>query len=159
MISGRAILAWTWQSLAGRWTPVLLAVWAALICQGIPTALPMAGPLLALLLSGPFYVGISAYILGVVRKKDPDWELLLQGFEKPIQAALAFLMVLGWLILGTLLFIVPGVLWLLSYSQTFFILAEHPEFSAGQAMRESKRLMANHRMDLVRLHLWQSGMV
>ncbi len=40
--------------------------------------------------------------------------------------------------LWSLLLIIPGIIKSLSYSQTFFLLKDHPEYSALQAISESK---------------------
>lgn len=115
--------------------------------------------MLTVVLSGPFYVGISAYALGFLRTGNSDWESMIQGFENPVREILAFLMLMGIILLGILLFIIPGIIWMLSYSQTFFILADHPEISASQALRQSRKIMYGHRMDLVKLHVWQTGLI
>ena len=115
--------------------------------------------LVSLVLSGPFYVGVSSFALGFLRKGDSDWETLIQGFENPLREILAFLMVTGIVLFGILLFIIPGIMWMLSYSQAFFILADHPEITASQALRQSQKIMHGHRMDLVKLRVWQSGLI
>ena len=158
MPTGREILEQTWRSLSGRWMPLLIALWAAFICQGVLGSLPKVGWLAGLLISGPFYVGVSAFVLRLMRDGDRDWETLLQGFENLGRNAVAFFLLLFWIVLGTLLLIVPGVLWMLSYSQTFFILAEEPGISATDALKRSKEMMRGHRMELVILHLWQFGL-
>jgi len=159
MFSSQTLLSETWKSLAGRWIPLLCAIWIAVICQSIPSALPKVGSLISMVLSGPFYVGISAYALGFHRKRDSDWESLIQGFENPFREILAFLMMMGIVLLGILLLIIPGIVWMLSYSQTFFILADQPEISASEAFRQSRKIMYGHRMDLVKLHVWQFGLI
>jgi uncharacterized membrane protein len=158
MFSGRKLLTETWNSLAGRWSPVLITFWAAMVCQGIPSAIPKVGGYIGLLLSGPFCVGLGAYGLAIHRDKHLEWESLLQGFERPVRETLAFLMLLGLFLIGILLFVVPAILWMLSYSQTFFILADHPEMTARQAMQRSRELMYGHRLELAKLHLWQTGL-
>ncbi len=158
MPSGRELLGQTWRALSGRWMPLLAVLWAAFICQGVLGALPKVGWLISLLLSGPFYVGVSAFVLALMRDGDRDWESLLQGFERLGRNAAAFFLVLFWIVLGTLLLIVPGILWTLSYFQTFFILADHPELSASGALRRSKEMMHGHRMELAVLHGWLFGL-
>ena len=52
-----------------------------------------------------------------------------------------------------LLFIIPGIIAGLSYAMTPFLMAEHPEMSAGEAIACSKELMDGHKWDLFVLHL------
>jgi len=159
MFSSQSLLSETWKSLAGRWIPLLCTFWIAVFCQSIPSAIPKVGTLISVVLSGTFYVGMSAYALGFLRKGESDWESMIQGFENPVREILAFLMFMGIVLLGIVLCIIPGIIWMLSYSQTFFILADHPEISASQALRQSRKIMYGHRMDLVKLHVWQSGLI
>ena len=62
-------------------------------------------------------------------------------------------------VLWSLLFIIPGIVKGLSYAMTPFILEEHPEMTASEAIKASMRLMDGHKMDLFILGLtfigWQ----
>ncbi|AKS38122.1 membrane protein [Anoxybacillus gonensis] len=55
--------------------------------------------------------------------------------------------------LWSLLFIIPGIIKSLSYSQTFFLLKDHPEYSALQAISESKKRMKGYKGKLFLLYL------
>ncbi len=46
--------------------------------------------------------------------------------------------------LQLLLLIIPRIIALYSYSMVYFVLVEHPEFGAMQAIKESKRIMKGH---------------
>ena len=62
---------------------------------------------------------------------------------------------MGWIVtvklscisLWTLLLVVPGVVKALSYAMTEFIAIDHPDWSAGECMAESQRLMNGNRMN------------
>ena len=49
--------------------------------------------------------------------------------------------------LGFIALIVPGVILLLGYSQTTLLLADNPDMTAVEAMRESRLLMRGHRWE------------
>ena len=51
-----------------------------------------------------------------------------------------------YLTLWTLL-IIPGIIKSFSYSMTYFILNDHPEYTANQAITESRHMMNGHKMD------------
>ena len=55
--------------------------------------------------------------------------------------------------LWSLLFIIPGIIKGYAYAMTPFILAEHPELTASQAIRLSEDLMDGHKSDLFMLDL------
>lgn len=49
--------------------------------------------------------------------------------------------------LWTLLLVVPGVVKACSYSMAYFIKNDHPEYSATEALDESKRMMQGHKWE------------
>ncbi len=55
--------------------------------------------------------------------------------------------------LWSLLFLVPGIIASLRYSQALFVLAENPELSAKEAIETSKRIMRNNKWNYCKLHL------
>ena len=69
-----------------------------------------------------------------------------QGFAQ------AFLRELYSLLWG-LLFIIPGIIARLSYAMTPFLMAEHPEMTAAEAISRSKELMYGHKWELFVLRL------
>ncbi len=59
--------------------------------------------------------------------------------------------------LWSCLLIVPGIIKSLSYAMTNYILVDHPELSANQAINLSKEMMAGHKYDLFYLYLGFAG--
>jgi uncharacterized membrane protein len=53
----------------------------------------------------------------------------------------AYLVIAIFIILWSILFIIPGIIKSLSYSQTFFLLKDHPEYTILQAITESRKRM------------------
>jgi uncharacterized membrane protein len=66
----------------------------------------------------------------------------------------AYLLVVLYIILWTLLLIVPGIIAALSYSMTFYILADEPAIKAEDALRKSKAMMDGYKLKLFYLCLW-----
>lgn len=58
-----------------------------------------------------------------------------------------------YIFLWTLLLVIPGIIKSYSYALTPYILVEHPEMSANEAIEESMRLMDGHKFDLFYLQL------
>ena len=58
-----------------------------------------------------------------------------------------------------MLFVIPGIVKGLSYSMAHYVLADHPEMTARQALNESKRITQGHKGELFVLNLsflgWQ----
>ena len=63
-----------------------------------------------------------------------------------------FLVVL-FTFLWSMLFIIPGIVKSFAYAMTPFILEEHPELSANQAIDRSVAMMKGHKFDLFYLYL------
>jgi len=55
--------------------------------------------------------------------------------------------------LWMLLFIIPGIVKMFSYAMTPYILEEHPELSANEAIDRSRAMMKGHKFDLFWLYL------
>ena len=47
--------------------------------------------------------------------------------------------------LWSLLFVIPGIIASIRYSQAFYVMVDHPEYSANQCLEESKRLMMGNK--------------
>ena len=52
-----------------------------------------------------------------------------------------------------MLLIIPGIIAAFSYSMSYYIINDHPELSAMEAITLSKEMMAGHKMDLFVLYL------
>ena len=52
-----------------------------------------------------------------------------------------------FIFLWTMLFIIPGIIASLAYSQTIYIMLDHPDMSALDAIRASKQLMKGHKWE------------
>lgn len=49
---------------------------------------------------------------------------------------------------GTILFIIPGIIFAYMYSQALYIIGENPELGIWEAMQESKRMMNGYKFNL-----------
>lgn len=61
--------------------------------------------------------------------------------------------------LWSILFIIPGIIASYSYAMTSFVLADNPEMSANEAIRESKRLMKGNKWKFFCLQLSFIGLM
>ena len=55
--------------------------------------------------------------------------------------------------LWSLLFVIPGIIKTFSYAMTPYILEEHPELTANEAIDHSRAMMKGHKFDLFWLYL------
>lgn len=109
--------------------------------------------LAAFLIGGVLQLGYARFLLKQHDGKELDFNDLFSQFDRfGTGFAQDFLRTL-YTFLWSLLLIVPGIIAALSYAMTPFILEEHPELTASEAIAQSKELMDGHKMDLFILHL------
>lgn len=75
------------------------------------------------------------------------------GFGNWLHVVWGMILSTIYIFLWTLLLIIPGIIKSYSYALTPYILVEHPEMSANEAIEESTRLMDGHKFDLFYLQL------
>lgn len=109
--------------------------------------------LAALILGGTVELGYAKFLLKQHDRKELQFSDLFSQFDRfGTGFAQKFLRTL-FIVLWSLLFIIPGIVKGLSYAMTPFILEDHPEMTASQAIKASMQLMDGHKMDLFILGL------
>lgn len=112
-------------------------------------ALGLAG----FILGGVIQLGYAKILLKQHAHKDYAFADLFSEFDRfGTGFAQKFLRGL-YSFLWSLLFVIPGIIKALSYAMTPYIMADHPELTASQAIDYSKELMEGHKWELFVLHL------
>lgn len=142
------------ELLTGLWGKAAL-MWLIFIClsSGAGFIVPGLGQLVSLIVGGPFSLGICLVFLKVWRREDFIIDDLFAGFSDFTRSFVAFLLVTLYTFLWSLLLIIPGIIAALSYSQTFYIMAENSGMPADQAIERSKALMQGHKSEFFFLML------
>ncbi|MGM9738064.1 MAG: DUF975 family protein [Candidatus Cryptobacteroides sp.] len=157
------------RALSGNWAPALIATIVYLLVTyllygalylpqlgiGLPSYASSGVSLVILLGFWPFMTGFeNAFRLlfetGDDRVLDNSFSL---GFGNWLHIVWGMLLTYIFIFLWALLFIIPGIVKSFSYAMTPYILVEHPEMSANQAIDESRRMMRGHKFDLFYLYL------
>ena len=107
----------------------------------------------SLLISGPAAWGLSKYMLDFFRNKKTEITTLFEGFSYFGKAFVLLILMGVKIFLWTLLFIVPGIIATFRYSQAFYVLIDHPEYSANQCLKESSLMMKGNKWKLFCLEL------
>ena len=97
-------------------------------------------------------VGYARFNLNLVDRGNPAFETLFGYFSYWKTTAVSKLLQSVYVLLWSLLFIIPGIVATYSYAMTEFILAEHPELTASEAIAQSKEMMSGNRWRLFCLH-------
>lgn len=92
--------------------------------------------------------GYARFNLALIDGEEPRLADLFEPFPRFKTLFCARFLVLLYTLLWTLLLIIPGIIASLSYAMTPYLLAEHPELTAGEAIRRSKELMEGNRWRL-----------
>jgi uncharacterized membrane protein len=101
--------------------------------------------------------GAANFFLSFARGKEKiDFVDIFEAFKSSKKFFSAF--ILGLLqglftFLWSLLLIIPGIVKSYSYSMAFYIMKDHPEYTAKQCIDESRRLMRGKKMKLFLLDL------
>lgn len=106
-----------------------------------------------LVIGGVIQLGYAGMLLKQHKKKDSAFDQLFSQFHRFGQGfAQKFLRGL-YCALWSLLFIIPGIVKSYSYAMTPFIMADHPELTASEAIQRSRELMDGWKGDLFMLRL------
>lgn len=132
------------ESLSGKWGLAVGTIFVYLLIvgaiQGGARIYPASG-LIGIILAGPMALGLSIFSLALARNQQARFEQIFDGFFHFGTSLAAYLLMVLFVILWTLLLIIPGIIAALSYSLTFFILADDPSIGPMEAIDKSKKMM------------------
>ena len=104
-------------------------------------------------LAGPLMVGLAQFFLHVADRNDPQINDLFAHFKNLGNTLVMYLLITLFTFLWSLLFIIPGIIAGISYAMAPYILAEHPEIKASDAIKMSKQMMQGHKGEYFVLQL------
>lgn len=108
--------------------------------------IPIIGFVISILISGVVTLGISIFFLNYLRRGTPIFEEGFNGFNNIGKAFGAALLIALFTFLWSLLLIIPGIIKGISYSQTMYILADHPDMPINEAITRSRRIMDGYKL-------------
>ncbi len=150
MVSREEIKSLAKGQISGKIAMLLVCSLIMGAIVGVSSFIPVAG---TLVLVPPLQLGIIYIYLDISAGGEVDVNRLFAGFKRLGQSICLYLLVNIFIFLWSLLFVIPGIIKALSYSQAFYILAEHPEMTASEALNESKMIMEGHKSELFVLYL------
>lgn len=123
--------------------PILLIILTMLVIWLIVTTI----------IGGAGKLGYAKFNLNLIDRKPAAFSDLFSQFNR-LGAGFCMNFLIGlYTFLWTLLFIIPGIVKAYSYSMTPYILAEHPEMTANEAITQSRRIMQGNKGRLFCLEL------
>ncbi|MEN8138451.1 MAG: DUF975 family protein [Bacteroidota bacterium] len=142
------------ESLKGNWVIAIVTFLIVFILTGGAGGIEEGkGGIISVIIAGPLAVGVATFSLALSRGQKADIEMVFVGFKNFVNALIAYLLVViftfGWL----LLLIVPGIIKAISYSMTFFIMAEDDSIKPMDAIDKSMAMMDGYKMKYFLLSL------
>lgn len=135
------------QALSGHWKTAVGA--AAIFGILYPLQwLPPWGDLVAFMVSGPLSVGMARFSLAISQKSPATAAQVLSGFQVFWRSFSAYFLSVLFILLWSLLLIIPGIMAAMSYSMIFYILADNQNSAPLDAISASKAMMRGHRWRL-----------
>ncbi len=144
-----------WEKLRGKWGTFALIAFIYSLIMGVCGALTYiyVGEIITLLVAGPFALGLAMIALNVVRTRKVEVNQLFSGFREFGKAFLVNLLNSIFIVLWTLLLIVPGIIKSFSYSMSYYILADEPTLTATEIRHCSIELMRGNKWRLFCLEI------
>lgn len=154
------------EQLRGRWGLAIFVTFCANLLTGVISVvserfttneITFSANILGiviLIIAGPITVGFSKFLLKFARRdKSAAINDIFSEFENFPKALGLYLLVTICTVIGTALFIIPGIIIGLALSQSYFILAEDNSKSITECMKESARIMNGYKWDFFVLQL------
>lgn len=118
-----------------------------------PTFLVYFLQLLLSLAGMVFSTGFMWYCLGLARRQPGSYINLFDAFSDAGRVILTGILISVFVFLWSLLLIIPGIIAAYRYRMAYFILLDHPDVGALEAISMSKAMMRGHKMELFVLDL------
>jgi uncharacterized membrane protein len=136
--------------LEGSWGQAALTYLVYSVILGAAAGLAGIGNLIV---GGPIDLGFTHYVLRLKRSKHAQIEDLFDGFRHFEHSLVLYIVRTLFIVLWSLLLIVPGIVAALRYSMAMYILHDNPELTGMDALRRSKDLTKGYKGRLFGLYL------
>ena len=108
----------------------------------------------SIILTGPLMLGLyKSFLIAVRTHDDISFDNAFDGFKNFGQTFLLGLMQSIFVMLWSLLFLIPGIVKTYAYSMAYYIMVDHPEYTWKQCLDESQNMMRGYKWQLFCLDL------
>ncbi|MGV8906788.1 MAG: DUF975 family protein [Acetobacterium sp.] len=136
------------------WISVGAAALAMLIIIAVSAASSFLMGIGTILLTPPILVGLYYFSLSIYRGESPTIETMFSsGFRNYGRKLGGMLWMYLFIYLWSLLFIIPGIIKSIAYSMTPYILGDHPNVTAKEALKISMRMTEGYKGDIFVMYL------
>ncbi len=153
MLDNKSIRAEARNRLSGNWGQPIGVFSIYLLITIVLQNIPFIGPIALIFVAGPLTLGFTIYFLKFLKDEESNLNQLFEGFKNYGSVLVTYLLYTIYILLWTLLFIIPGIIAQMKYSQVWFIMAEDNEISGNDALKKSKEMMDGFKMQYFLLAL------
>ena len=149
------------ESLKGKWGISIAACLIAGVITIMITILggylineDWGGNLLSLFVTPPIGVGLALFFLNIHSGNKLEIKTIFNPFKDVwLNSVLAYFMMIVIILIGFILFIIPGVIATLMFSQVLYIIAEDNKIDPYNALVKSKKMMEGNKWKLFKIML------
>lgn len=123
--------------------PEILSI--ILVVIGVISVIVVVFSFVYMIIGGAVSIGYASFNLDLIDEKDARVGSLFDHFDEWKKAFVARILQSIYIALWSLLFIIPGIMASFSYVMVSYVMAENPELSAREALKESRRIMKGNR--------------
>lgn len=152
-ISNKELRYMARNQLSGRWGTAVLTCFLMQVVLSVLAFIPYLGGIASFFIAGPVSVGLAMFFLSLVRGGELRIETAFQGFRYFVKSFVVYFLMGLFVLLWSLLLIIPGIIAAFAYSQVFYIICDNPEMGAMDVLRTSKAMMKGYKMKLFLLNL------
>jgi uncharacterized membrane protein len=132
------------------------AIIAMFIVGAIIGALSPLG--VGIIVAGPLIVGLIYYFTKLRNREKATYNNLFDGFKEPLTSSIVgFVLSSIFILLWSLLFLIPGIIKCFAYKMTLYIISENPTIAADEAITQSRKMMDGNKYRLFLLYLSYIG--
>ena len=99
------------------------------------------------LLLMPLTIGSYEYFLDIVRGNNKSIKSLFAYFDRFGTILLAIIIMSILITFGSIIFIIPGVIFALMYSQVYYVIVDNKDYGAFACLRKSRELINGYKWD------------
>ena len=149
------------ESLKGKWG---ISIAACLIVTIITIMVSLiggylinedwGGNILSLFIVPPMGVGMALFFLNLYNGNKLEIRTIFNPFKEVwLNSVLAYFMMIVIIFIGSILFIIPGIIASLMFSQAFYIIAEDNKIDPYNALVKSKKMMEGNKWKFFKIIL------
>ena len=135
---GSAETASTEESLAAFSPEIIIA--AVVMVAAIAAVMVLVGSLVGL--------GYAKFNLSLFEEETADFKMVFSERKRYKDCFVLYVLQLVYITVGSILFVIPGIMAFYAYCMAPYIMVENPQLTAKQAMKKSKEMMKGNKWKL-----------